>query len=47
MREIPFSIIQFPILERLKVIYKNFRNDGELESYHVALCGALAGTLVN
>ncbi|KAF5295177.1 hypothetical protein FQR65_LT10565 [Abscondita terminalis] len=43
-REIPFSFIQFPVVEYLKVVYsKNFNNKNELHSYQVAICGSIAG----
>jgi solute carrier family 25 S-adenosylmethionine transporter 26 len=44
LREIPFSFIQFPILEYLKSTYRiHFKNNIPLESWEVANCGALAG----
>lgn len=44
MREIPFSVIQFPILEALKSNYRiNFKNNIPLESWEVAICGSIAG----
>lgn len=44
LREIPFSFIQFPILEYLKKTYRiNFKNNLDLESYEVAVCGSIAG----
>lgn len=44
IREIPFSFIQFPILEYLKSIYRTkFKNNIMLESWEVASCGAVAG----
>ncbi|XP_018326502.1 S-adenosylmethionine mitochondrial carrier protein homolog [Agrilus planipennis] len=44
VREIPFSLIQFPILEHLKKTYRlKFKNNIELESWEVGVCGALAG----
>ncbi|XP_063916166.1 S-adenosylmethionine mitochondrial carrier protein homolog [Zophobas morio] len=43
-REIPFSFIQFPVLEYLKTVYRvNFKNNIPLESWEVANCGAVAG----
>ncbi|KAL1494527.1 hypothetical protein ABEB36_010111 [Hypothenemus hampei] len=44
MREIPFSIIQFPILECCKSYYsKNFKNNIPLDPWEVAVCGSIAG----
>lgn len=44
MREIPFSVIQFPILEALKSNYRiHFKNNIPLESWEVAICGSIAG----
>lgn len=44
MREIPFSIIQFPVLEGLKKNYRiYFKNNIPLESWEVAICGSIAG----
>lgn len=44
MREIPFSVIQFPILEALKSNYRrHFKNNIPLESWEVAVCGSIAG----
>jgi len=42
IRDCPFSFIQFPIWEYLKVTYKNYKK-AELSSIDVANCGALAG----
>ncbi|XP_018576482.1 S-adenosylmethionine mitochondrial carrier protein homolog [Anoplophora glabripennis] len=43
-REVPFSVIQFPILEYLKSNYrKRFKNNIPLESWEVAICGSIAG----
>lgn len=43
-REIPFSFIQFPLWEYLKVVYlRNVKKQKELHSYEVALCGSIAG----
>lgn len=42
LRDIPFSIIEFPIWEWLKKSYRN-RIKRELNAVEVALCGALAG----
>lgn len=44
IREIPFSLIQFPILEYLKSTYRLYlKNNIPLESWEVAICGAAAG----
>ncbi|KAF5289727.1 hypothetical protein FQA39_LY03644 [Lamprigera yunnana] len=44
VREIPFSVIQLPILEYLKIAYsRNLKNGNEVNSFEVALCGSLAG----
>lgn len=44
LREIPFSVIQFPILEHLKKSYRrSFKNNIPLESWEVAVCGSIAG----
>ncbi|KAK5640713.1 hypothetical protein RI129_009260 [Pyrocoelia pectoralis] len=44
IREIPFSFIQFPMWEYLKVLYlRSLKNRKELHSYEVALCGSIAG----
>ncbi|KAL3274215.1 hypothetical protein HHI36_015627 [Cryptolaemus montrouzieri] len=46
LREIPFSVIQFPLLEFLKNYYRiTFKNNIPLEPYEVATCGALAGSV--
>ena len=42
MREIPFSLIQFPIWERLKIIWKSKQNK-EVEAWQSAVCGSVAG----
>ncbi|KAJ8931833.1 hypothetical protein NQ314_015230 [Rhamnusium bicolor] len=44
LREVPFSVIQFPILEYLKATYRiRFKNNIPLESWEVAVCGSIAG----
>nr|CAI5843581.1 unnamed protein product [Callosobruchus analis] len=44
IREIPFSVIQFPILEYLKCTYRTrYKNNIPLESWEVAVCGSIAG----
>ncbi|CAH1984301.1 unnamed protein product [Acanthoscelides obtectus] len=44
VREVPFSSIQFPILEYLKSTYRTkFKNNIPLESWEVAVCGSIAG----
>ncbi|KAF4093594.1 hypothetical protein AMELA_G00003710 [Ameiurus melas] len=42
LREIPFSLVQFPLWEYLKTLWR--RRQGErLESWQAAVCGAVAG----
>ena len=44
-REIPFSFIQFPIWERLKILYsKHINNGNEIQPYQGALCGSISGS---
>jgi len=44
-REIPFSFIQFPIWERLKLLWAHHINGGnEVAPYQGALCGSFAGS---
>ncbi|GLV35026.1 uncharacterized protein CBL_09506 [Carabus blaptoides fortunei] len=46
LREIPFSFIQFPIYEYLKVLCSRFLRNGEaIPSYQVSICGAIAGSI--
>lgn len=46
LREVPFSLIQFPLWEYFKTSYRRyFKNNIPLESFEVATCGALAGGL--
>merc|ERR1719189_654290 len=42
MREIPFSLIQFPIWEKLKNVWRN-RQGSEVEAWQSAICGSFAG----
>ena len=42
MREIPFSLIQFPIWEKLKVVWKT-RQKSDVEAWQSAICGSAAG----
>lgn len=42
MREIPFSFIQFPIYEKLKIVIAEITNRTP-KSYEAALCGSFAG----
>ena len=42
MREIPFSLIQFPLWEHLKIECKK-RSNGEIEAWQSAICGSFAG----
>ncbi|XP_055711782.1 S-adenosylmethionine mitochondrial carrier protein homolog [Phlebotomus papatasi] len=43
-REIPFSLIQFPLWEYFKATWSEHRGE-PLASAHVAICGALAGAI--
>ena len=42
MREIPFSLIQFPIWEKLKSVWKN-KQSHDIEAWQSAVCGSFAG----
>ena len=43
-REIPFSFIQFPLWERLKLLWCSRINGGEdIKPYQGALCGSISG----
>ncbi|KAJ3645549.1 hypothetical protein Zmor_023194 [Zophobas morio] len=43
IQEIPFSLIQFPVLEYLKKVYRvSFKNNVPLDSWDVANCGSVA-----
>jgi len=42
MREIPFSLIQFPIWEKLKSVWKK-QQSHEIEAWQSAVCGSFAG----
>lgn len=42
LREIPFSLIQFPLYERFKNIIRKVSNR-EIHSYESALCGSVSG----
>ena len=42
MREIPFSLIQFPIWEKLKSVWKK-KQSHEIEAWQSAVCGSFAG----
>ena len=42
MREIPFSLIQFPLWEHLKIECKK-RSTGEIQAWQSAICGSFAG----
>jgi solute carrier family 25 S-adenosylmethionine transporter 26 len=42
MREVPFAFIQFPLYERLKMHWGNYRGE-EVTSYQAALCGSISG----
>ncbi len=42
-REVPFSLIQFPIYEKLKSILRTYRSDGDLPAAQAAACGSISG----
>lgn len=43
-REIPFSFIQFPLWERLKILWSEYFNDNQpIHPWQGALCGSFAG----
>ncbi|XP_054564161.1 S-adenosylmethionine mitochondrial carrier protein isoform X1 [Eptesicus fuscus] len=42
LREIPFSLVQFPLWESLKALW-SWRQDHVVESWQSAVCGAFAG----
>ena len=42
MREIPFAFIQFPMYERMKVHWSNYRGE-EVNPVQAALCGSISG----
>ena len=44
LREIPFSFIQFPIYEKLKSTWADYRGDSLL-AWQGALCGSVAGSI--
>ncbi|XP_066101995.1 mitochondrial S-adenosylmethionine carrier protein isoform X1 [Saccopteryx bilineata] len=44
LREIPFSLVQFPLWEFLKALW-SWRQDRVLDSWQSAVCGAFAGGL--
>ena len=41
-REVPFAMIQMPLLESAKRAWRGYRG-ADLEPYHVALCGCASG----
>ena len=41
-REVPFAMIQMPLLERAKRTWASYRGEA-LQPYHVALCGSVSG----
>lgn len=42
-QQIPFSLIQFPIYEKLKLEIAKFRDGQAPTSYEAALCGSISG----
>ena len=43
LREIPFSLIQFPVWERLKLMWKQKKGNTDVEPWESAICGSVAG----
>ncbi|CAM9370791.1 unnamed protein product [Phaeothamnion confervicola] len=44
MREVPFSLIQFPLYERFKALWATYRG-APAEPYQAAACGSAAGAI--
>ncbi|XP_026871300.2 S-adenosylmethionine mitochondrial carrier protein isoform X4 [Electrophorus electricus] len=44
LREIPFSLVQFPLWEYLKTLWRR-RQGTQLDSWQAAVCGAVAGAI--
>jgi len=42
MREVPFAFIQFPMYERMKIKWSEYRGN-EVTSYQAAFCGSISG----
>eukprot|EP00049_Salpingoeca_infusionum_P010041 m.170233 g.170233 ORF g.170233 m.170233 type:complete len:287 (-) comp14524_c0_seq4:287-1147(-) len=45
MREVPFSLVQFPIYEKFKSVVKVYNNGEQIPSWQAALCGSGAGAI--
>lgn len=43
MREIPFTVIQFPLYEYLKKLWSGYQNEERLSLLKGAICGSIAG----
>jgi len=43
MREIPFTIIQFPLYEHMKSLWASYENVEKISPHKGALCGSIAG----
>ncbi|GAV27360.1 hypothetical protein PMKS-000825 [Pichia membranifaciens] len=43
MREIPFTIIQFPLYEHMKYVWASYENVEKVSPLKGALCGSIAG----
>lgn len=45
MREIPFSLVQFPLYEYMKSVIKTMQNGTDAYPYQAAICGSISGGL--
>jgi len=44
-REVPFSLLQFPMYEKMKSILRNRRSDGDVPALQAAACGSFSGAV--
>jgi solute carrier family 25 S-adenosylmethionine transporter 26 len=44
-REVPFSLLQFPMYEKLKSLIRESRQDGDVPALHAAACGSFSGAI--
>jgi solute carrier family 25 S-adenosylmethionine transporter 26 len=44
-REVPFSLLQFPMYEKLKSIIRASRSDGDVPAIQAAACGSFSGAI--